>query len=429
MDEIQINKRTSEIMQTLFVFGITCTFCLIIWKLLSSIIATEFLIPRPSLLAIGRDLSKLSSLFNIVDYAQKQKGTSDIIDYYSSTTFRDYKLLKWVYGTDRMHTVLRHGSGISPNIQATALLPLMAIIAQFPPSDNIDNTDNIIIMPKPRKNTKKRHHAFSKNTNTNSDSSDDNSVVWRSLTKKHENDPHLKLNPRNIDILEVGFGKGENSLVLADLFKNVHICGIDINPDHQLYASNRAAALGLQNRVKFLLGDATNPPEVVWYKPFDIIFGIETFCQFDDEKKRDDILLVCRTMLKHGGALVIVDGYRADTFMSGGTSDALPCTAMRLAEAGFQINAMPSRLQWKHACARAGLKLVEETDLTDRAHEFWSKWGKLSRLVLHSLPSVALKLIQTLFPMSFNNFVAVCMASHAMCHGSASYGILVFKKT
>ena len=182
-------------------------------------------------------------------------------------------------------------------------------------------------------------------------------------------------------------------------------------------------------RVKFYVGDVGNPPEELWRLSYDIIFGIESFCHIDDAEHRERVLLLCRTTLKPKGKLVIVDGHRCDP-IEFDRMNVLTRTAMRLAEAGFQINAMPSRGIWKQAacCARGGMALEYEADLTEEAGKFWTGWWKLAHVLLQWIPAIMLCRFRELVPSSFDNFVAVCMAGPAFHFRAAKYGVLVFRR-
>ena len=228
-------------------------------------------------------------------------------------------------------------------------------------------------------------------------------------------------------ILEIGYGKGANSLYLAEMFRDLQVTGIDVTDDHRAYASRQASRLGLSDRVDFFVGDAANPPEQAWRMSYNMIFGVESFCHFDDAEQRERVALFCATKLKPNGKLVIVDGGRCPSKEFDRKSDAVR-RSMRLAEAGFQINAMPSREEWKVVLGRKGLVLEEEIDLSEEAGRFWIGWWKIAHVILNCAPQGLLCRVRDAVPSTFDNFIAVCMAGYAFHHGAARYGALVFRK-
>lgn len=227
-------------------------------------------------------------------------------------------------------------------------------------------------------------------------------------------------------VLEVGSGKGSNSVFLGALLPHVRFFAVDLVPAHVRVASRAARDANLGN-VAFFLGDACSPPEPLAGLEFDLIFGIESFCHLDTPAKMSGFLGPTGPRLSAGGKLVIVDGFRSGRFDE---LEADVREAMNLAESGFRIRRMPSKGGWSALAARSGLRLVQDVDLTPEALAFWTRGWKAARLL-------------TLFPGLVRwylgggdrrrretgaNFVAVLMTAYAMALGAAEYGVLAFVK-
>lgn len=362
---------------------------------------------RPTKVRLGQDLARLYRVVPEVFDDEKKVyfNDTDVEKYYRETTFRDYeRSLKTFYGCDAMHTHLEHEPALPYKTSGMAT-SMMYVISMLEGSCEKKGDEN---------RGKRRH-------------------------KKEDLDHHLPPSTSqipNIHVLEIGYGKGSNAIFLASLFPHVRVTGLDLLEEHCEYARHRALQHDLQERVNFYKGDATNPPHELWYEKddncgsprprFDLIYAVESLCHLDSADKRERFTLFCRTMLKKEGRLVIVDGFRPSlkTWTTGIHDSARK--AMCSAEAGFRINAMPSREEWVAVCSRNDLVPTRYIDLTEEAGRFWIKWWIPARLILHVTPIGALRWFAKGFPESYANFVAVCMTAHAFESGAAEYGMCAF---
>ena len=178
-------------------------------------------------------------------------------------------------------------------------------------------------------------------------------------------------------VLEVGFGRGFNTLLLAGLMPGAQFVGVDLTPRH-VEVAREAAAKGGYSNVHFLGGDASGDLEFL-ADGFDLVFGIEALCHLDSDTR---VLAFLRSMgkqIRPGGRLVIVDGFRSKTFS---TTSMDQRRAMRLAERGFRIAAMPSKRLWIEEGAANGFSLVFERDLTREALPFWELGWRAARVLM-----------------------------------------------
>lgn len=111
----------------------------------------------------------------------------------------------------------------------------------------------------------------------------------------------LELNATD-DLLDVGFGFGEQDILWKKKFNVASIKGINITPLHVKIAKMRVELHGLQNTVDLNLGDATRIP----YKneTFTKVSALE--CAFHFET-RNDFLKEAYRVLKPGGKLGLTD--------------------------------------------------------------------------------------------------------------------------
>lgn len=315
---------------------------------------------------VSKDISRINKVVNIDEFIQSEMN---VHEYYTKTSFRDYLTLKLLYKHDVMHTILDFGNGNNKD----PFTSLSYVISQL--GENIKNKN---------KNNKK------------------------------------------LNVLEIGYGKGDNSYYLASIFQNIDFYGIDLVKDHFDFVQSKKK---LEN-LHFFHGDATcleqhhGPLKDI---KFDVIFGIESFCYFDNQDKRNRILAFCKSNLSKNGKLVIVDGFRHSNSHSFSQKPYILQQTMRLVETGFDISAMPSKRQWIENAHLHKINLVNCIDYTKEASRFWDKWGKIASFVLHYTPIIALKLVQKYLSKSFNNLISACMVRHTLNHHMANYGVLVFQ--
>lgn len=330
---------------------------------------------------LASDLQRLRRVLPVDELSASEFGADDVRRYYAATTFRDYKLLDWATGSNAMHTELGVPAGDRHRLpyRPRHLHQLLYVLAHL----------------------------------------GDGAVAGGRT-------------------LEVGFGKGSNTIYLASLFPDAQFVGLDLVDAHAAYATDYAAAAGVAGNTAFVVGDAAAPPEALRAPAaaadatarFDAMFGIESFCHMDDPAKLAAFLDYAATALRPSGRLIVVDGFRAD---DDAAQEADVREAMNLAESGFRITRMPSRATWKAlAAAHGGFNVVAETDLTQQALAFWRRGWRVAHLLLRLSPIAAT--LRAYFASSPQrretgaNFASVLMTAYAMALGSANYGVLVFQK-
>lgn len=128
-------------------------------------------------------------------------------------------------------------------------------------------------------------------------------------------------------VLELGCGKGFNTICLANEYSDVQFDAIDITP-HFLNKAKRGGR-HLPN-ASFQLGDYHELPYDD--KLFDIVFAVETVCHASDFER---VFCEAKRVLKPGGHFLLFDGYRQAGFSK--LDDRL-ITAARLVEITMAVN-------------------------------------------------------------------------------------------
>ena len=210
-------------------------------------------------------------------------------------------------------------------------------------------------------------------------------------------------------VLELGYGKGFNTLRLASSRPAVNFVAVDDGLDAVVEASKRARRRGLRN-VSFKSANITT---LDCAKSFDAVFSIESL-RFTDPATLFEVVRRC---LRPGGALVLIDAFTAD-----GVAEAAgeARTALRLVESGLRTRAMPSVSHWRTSAQHHGFALHREWDWTSRALPFWDAGAVGARkamAVYRWLPAAAQ-----------GHVVASVMAPHALRGGAVRYGGVVLHR-
>lgn len=154
-------------------------------------------------------------------------------------------------------------------------------------------------------------------------------------------------------VLELGSGKGFNSIYLAKKLPGINFSGIDITDEHLAVARQKSHCI---ENLKFDYGDFHK----LNFKDasFDLIFELESICHARDSYQ---VLSEAFRILKKGGYFVLYDGFRQAGF------ESLPgnlVQAAKLAEKSLAVNRIDGINAWLETAGRAGFKLKAKTDLS-----------------------------------------------------------------
>ena len=228
-------------------------------------------------------------------------------------------------------------------------------------------------------------------------------------------------------VMEVGCGQGFCSLFLAKMCPGVQFTGTDILPTHIKIAQSQQTETGLYKNAEFKVGDAIALEAPVHGAKFDLIFAVEALCYLDTPQKRNAFLTRAYNCLGEAGIVVIIDGFRSDTFEMCSHNQR---RAMQLAEKGFRINAMPAKSVWKQHAADLNFAVTEDVDFTRQVIPFWQRGWRVAHFILNY--AFIIKKVTGWLPcakQSAASFLSTATAAHAFRNrGAAEYGMITLQK-
>ncbi len=190
-------------------------------------------------------------------------------------------------------------------------------------------------------------------------------------------------------VLELGCGKGFNSLFIAKNLEGVQCTGTDLLQDHVKKAIGNAKADG---QINLSYEQASYEPLPDRFRDFDVAFAIETLCYAKDT---DLVAASIAAALRPGGRFVMFDMHAF------GNADDLPselAKATRLYEVSVAVTRgfIPAG-QWEASLRKAGLVVDPVKDLTEQllpgldrqvemSYRALSDWKR--RLALKAMPTL-----------------------------------------
>jgi len=104
--------------------------------------------------------------------------------------------------------------------------------------------------------------------------------------------------------LEVGAGPGVVAATIAQHDPDVQITGLELSPDMVSVAREYVGSRGLEDRIRFMVGDAEDGDLISTLGKFDLIYGTYTLHHWQNPRK---VIRNLTRALADGGALYLYD--------------------------------------------------------------------------------------------------------------------------
>jgi SAM-dependent methyltransferase len=113
-------------------------------------------------------------------------------------------------------------------------------------------------------------------------------------------------------VADLACGAGMSSIAIARAYPRVRVDGLDLDPASIALAREHLAGSGVEDRVRFVLGDAASPRLAGRY---DLVTVFEALHDMSDPVS---VLRAARGLLGEGGCVIVADERVADSFSAPG---------------------------------------------------------------------------------------------------------------
>ena len=217
-------------------------------------------------------------------------------------------------------------------------------------------------------------------------------------------------------VLELGSGKGFNSIFLAKKLPEIRFSGIDITDKHLVIANRELHHI---ENLKFTYGDfqKSNYDDA----SFDLIFELESICHADDSRQ---VLSENFRILKKGGQFVLYDGFRQIGFEN--LPDNLVQAAI-LAEKSLAVNRFEKIDTWLEIASEVGFKLKVKKDLSNAIMPNLGKLQLLARKYFE-YPFLSKIFLRILSQNMIMNTIAVLLLPFTVRNKAHCYYKIILEK-
>lgn len=220
------------------------------------------------------------------------------------------------------------------------------------------------------------------------------------------------------DVLELGSGKGFNSIELARRNPDVAFTGVELTPLHAQIATERGREL---TNLRFVECDFQRLAHA-GDRSVDLVFDVEAGCHADTPQRLGALLSEVRRVLRPGGLFVQFGFFRSSDF------DALTGPvrlAAQLVERAWVIEAFHTELEWKRAAAQVGMDPRDRKDLRAASLPSLRRIHQQAKFFYTVMATAARPLFAPLVKQSTHNSVSALMLPYAYELGSVEYTLNV----
>lgn len=227
---------------------------------------------------------------------------------------------------------------------------------------------------------------------------------------------HERLTADARDVLELACGNGFNLRLLAQRNPERRFTGVDLVASQIRRARRALAGLpGARAQVgDFQALDVADASQ-------DCVFAVESLCHATDLPRA---LGEIARVLRPGGTLIVIDGWRTDAF---GDLPAVVREATVAIELAMAVSAGQSLASWIVAARGCGLRVTEQLDLTEPIGPNLARLEALAQRFV-ARPRLARAARMVAPPSLLMNAVAAYLMPLAVAAGAHTYRLVAFER-
>jgi SAM-dependent methyltransferase len=213
------------------------------------------------------------------------------------------------------------------------------------------------------------------------------------------------------DVLELGPGKGLNSVYLAERNPDVRFTGVDLTPAHVRIASARGRHCP---NLRILQGDFHNLEQIP-DRSIDVAFEVEAGCYSDTPERVTRFLSEVGRVLRPGGAFIAFGYVRSDHFERCSSAVKL---ALELVARAWVIEGFVPEGVWNAAAEQGGLRLMQRHDIRQANMPSVLRLYRQARLFYLVMASPARAIPEMLMRRSTHNAISALMLPYTFWLGA-----------